>query len=268
MEAAPNKASESDQQQGQANKDTAAIIIPESAAIPQKPPSYTHADRARKSDKWTNDPPMFWATVAGVVVVAIYTTVAAWQACLTRESIVLADDTAKRQLRAHVLYDSASLAGKPPSIITLKFKNSGQTPAYNVTYWWKAKVFGLKETGILEFADTEDASSDIGAGGFFETEQPIFPADIEAARQGKKIIYVWGMVKYRDIYQRCQFSMFALRNGANIDTNIGLISLRGFKGGGTAASDDPENRCPKDGPKKYPYPTAKDPIPKILLPAD
>jgi hypothetical protein len=54
------------------------------AASPEALPPYGH-DTPPKQNEWRiNDRPIFFVTLAGVLAVVAYTTVAAWQACLTR----------------------------------------------------------------------------------------------------------------------------------------------------------------------------------------
>lgn len=165
---------------------------------------------------------------------------------LTDTMIIEARDTAKRQLRAHVLYDGASInLRKTTAAIAVRFKNSGTTPAYETTYWWNVKAFTPTEVGKLEFFDTDKISLDIGSGGALDTNDREIPlGDIEEARKGNKIIYIWGLIKYRDVFQRCQFASFALRSSIKIDVEDWV--LRGFTNGSTIVSDGPDKRCGKD----------------------
>jgi hypothetical protein len=180
------------------------------------------------------------------------------QARAANASAKIADDTAKRQLRAHVLYDGVTITQlKNTAAVSIRFKNSGATPAYETTYWWNVKAFTPTEAGKLEFFDTEKASIDIGAGSFLDTDEREIPlADIEEARRNNKIIYVWGLVKYRDVFQRCQYASFALRSGTKIDFSKWI--LRGFTNGSTIVSDSPDEHCK----------SAKNPdsIPAIFVP--
>jgi hypothetical protein len=185
--------------------------------------------------------------VANVIALLLFCATLALY-CATRDLVHDADNNARRQLRAHVLYDGISVTPrKPNAAIFVRFKNSGATPAYEATYWWNIKAFTPTEAGRLEFFDTERASLDIGAGGFLEADEREFPlGDIEEARKGNKIIYVWGLVKYRDVFHRCQFASFAFRSGIKIDQDKWI--LRGFTNGSTIVSDYPDSsKCQKDG---------------------
>jgi hypothetical protein len=195
-----------------------------------------------------------WVEKGTLFILGLTFVAAAYAGCeakrladLTDLLIVDAKDTAKRQLRAHVLYDSATFAIRNKNAaITIRFKNSGNTPAYETTYWWNVKAFGPTEAGKLEFPDTERSSLDIGSQGFLDVDDKEIPlSDIEEARKGNKIIYIWGLVKYRDVFQRCQLGSFALRSGSKIDPDKWV--LRGFTSGSTSVTDYQDEHCNKNG---------------------
>ena len=172
------------------------------------------------------------------------------QAGIARAQLNLANHAEKRQLRAHILYDSVILSvdgGKASAF--LRFKNSAPTPAFNVTYWWDRKVIDPTKPSSLEFTDTNAVSIDIGSGGFLDTdEKEISSIDVEAVRNRKKIIYVWGLVKYKDVFQRCQIISFAFQGTTNLSP--GKWTLRGFSdGGGTSVDDNEEGDCLDDTKK-------------------
>src|SRR5579859_4123006 len=65
-----------------------------------------------------------------VVITAVATATAAWY---TRKEWESAAENGRRQLRAYVFPDQASLiwgGGKQPTVAEIVIKNSGQTPAY------------------------------------------------------------------------------------------------------------------------------------------
>jgi hypothetical protein len=91
---------------------------------------------------------MFWVTLAGVVVVAVYTSVAAWQACLTRDQLAVmrrqldameADQRPWIKIEATIagpltFFEPAGFADMPMHFI---LTNVGHSPAFNVrlTAW-------------------------------------------------------------------------------------------------------------------------------------
>lgn len=80
-------------------------------------------------------------TAAGTVALAFLTLVLAagtlflWLA--TRRLVRGSEKTAERQLRAYIFSDHAKIIGfnTPHPLVIAAFKNSGQTPAYNVIVW-------------------------------------------------------------------------------------------------------------------------------------
>lgn len=87
MAETPEDQASADGTQGQSNKDVTAIAGPQNVTIPQPPPAPPEDRSAAEQCRWTNDPAMFWVTLAGVLAVIAYTSVAAWQACLTRDQL-------------------------------------------------------------------------------------------------------------------------------------------------------------------------------------
>jgi hypothetical protein len=94
----------------------------------------------------------------------------------------------------------------------MSIKNRGQSAAYSVTYWWDSDVLPVstapQRVGLVEIRETGQISSDIDPTGEWPIEQaakPISPEDLRAVRDSVKSIYVWGIVKYRDVFMRCHY---------------------------------------------------------------
>ena len=79
----PKDEGSADKEQRHAESNIAPVIALPAAVIPQPPPTATENKNPRNKGRWTNDPAMFYVTLAGVIAVIAYTSVAAWQACLT-----------------------------------------------------------------------------------------------------------------------------------------------------------------------------------------
>jgi hypothetical protein len=154
-----------------------------------------------------------FALAAAIIGVCI-----AYQAYLTAvQQVNVASDTEKRQLRAYVFLSSVNLEWQ---FIKAKMKNEGQTAAFNVTHWWNAASFKLPESpeDLLTWEDTVTGTSvDLGPQGdqdlnpVDDLSRKVSASDVTDADQGKGEIYVWGLIKYRDIFVRCQSSQFAYR---------------------------------------------------------
>jgi hypothetical protein len=69
MADAPNNQTSPGTTQRQPETDIPSVIRPPPAAIPQPLPAPPENNHPRKRRRWTKDPAMFWAALAGVVVV-------------------------------------------------------------------------------------------------------------------------------------------------------------------------------------------------------
>src|SRR3984893_3869189 len=80
------------------------------------------------------------AIIAAFTIVIALSTVFLWVA--TRDLVRGAEKTAKQQLRAYLSVENATRLGSHSLTpkFSLRFKNCGQTPAYNVIYWVDVKV--------------------------------------------------------------------------------------------------------------------------------
>jgi hypothetical protein len=87
-----------------------------------------HDQTSAKRGRWTKDPAMFWVTLAGVLAVIAYTSVAAWQASLTSEQVI-ADRRA--WLAPRVATFGKELGLHEPWSITVAYGNVGKEPALN-----------------------------------------------------------------------------------------------------------------------------------------
>lgn len=131
----------------------------DAAANPHVPPPNAHGPPPEISKWHISDRPIFFVTLAGVIAVVAYTTVAAWQACLTRDQLAVL----QRQLSDQEIQESASItisnlvvAGFPDNpVMKFDVKNSGRTRADEVTvvgdYLWTGRggemeILGKPET--------------------------------------------------------------------------------------------------------------------------
>ncbi len=172
-----------------------------------------------------------------------------------QKAVEVSDATAQRQLRAYLLPDRAVVPRSDVSLseVEIKIKNFGQTPAYNVTSWWSAKVVDADEVDndeLFLFGETTKASVDVGPGGVLPLHGSTALGLIGQLREGK-VFVAWGSVKYRDTFDRCQFMTFRLRSRWPMSAEgVEMIGA----GRGNAASD-PASEKDTGGPyKKALYP--------------
>jgi hypothetical protein len=146
-------------------------------------------------------------------------TLALWLA--TRKLVRGAEDTAERQLRAYVTVIGGSLCIQNKTIHgVLELKNSGQTPAYELTIWSQMKIQPSDETFVEEPPRHDDstlAKIVVGPGSTTNPRDRLeIPADndisLPAIRNGKAWVYIWGRIDYRDAFKCKRFAEFRLRS--------------------------------------------------------
>jgi hypothetical protein len=151
MEEPPDKQPTAAASQENATPDPGSVVRPPAAAIHESEPPNRQSNNANQRRKWTNDAPIFWVTLAGVIVVVAYTSVAAWQAYLTRGQLGImqgqldimgADQRPwvsikQLSISSGLAYDDVGWPnGKRWHIkLTYTLKNYGKTPATHVIFW-------------------------------------------------------------------------------------------------------------------------------------
>ena len=135
-------------------------------------------------------------------------------------------DTAERQLRAYVCVNSAVLKFPQPDIpeAQVHFKNCGQTPAYALRGWihtWFTE-YPLKEPLPTAPDDLRKGSETLPAGGttifVAPRKPPLPPSNLALLGTEKFTLYVYGEVRYRDIFGREQYTKFRLIHGGTEGT--------------------------------------------------
>jgi hypothetical protein len=132
----------------------------------------------------------------------------------------------RRQLRAHVFPDDISIVDgsllDPPEMhkadipaISMRIKNSGQTPAYDVVSWWEIKVIPVAEEGFLSVPVlAKKHSTTVGTGCTFSKglwfDRAITADEKEEIFRGTLGIYAHGRLEYRDVFKFRRFSNFRL----------------------------------------------------------
>jgi hypothetical protein len=178
---------------------------------------------------WPGKPEVWiaWGTWLAVIAASIYAGIAAYQLCTMK-------DTEQRQLRAYLLADGGRVEFSKDGSYTVyvQFKNSGQTPAYTVVHWLTAEIqddiadpfHELFESHKIKWRKTGPENVDLGSGQSMcimlkgTSVTPSIPLG--------KAIYVWGDVKYKDVFQReCQFDAFLLKSTERLDAGRVLPSF-------------------------------------------
>jgi len=132
--------------------------------------------------------------------------------------------SSRQELRAYVFLDAAEMiVGGPGIQITLRFKNSGLTPAYNARIYSScAKILWPLQGELPTDTSKLDVSNEpIGPGMTrikFES-CPLAPNELNSFNNGRLSLFVWGVVKYEDAFENEQESTYRYFTG-------GVVGLR------------------------------------------
>jgi hypothetical protein len=147
--------------------------------------------------------------------------------------------TAKRQLRAYVMPELASIADystikpPPPAIFTghlgaaVLIKNSGQTPAYKLVHWGAVIVLpaNMEDSLMTPKRLPEIAATTLGPGCTIHrtgwTEAKISTDQINAIRSGESKVFVYGKIIYRDAFRRRRETTYRLSYAGNYPPHEG-----------------------------------------------
>jgi hypothetical protein len=121
--------------------------------------------------------------------------------------------TLRAAMRAYVVLDEGYVSKLDGTYkVVAELKNGGSTPALDVTRWIGAAVVPPKgEIAKLNFNDTGTVNNDIAPNGRFdiaEARDNIVPKELAEKDSGWSDLYILGLVKYRDVFQQCQYSSF------------------------------------------------------------
>jgi hypothetical protein len=164
-------------------------------------------------------------TATSTVFIAAFTVVLAFATgylyFATRDLVEGADKNSEKQMRAyigvirgaiqpHQLPDGVNITAQ----VTLK--NSGQTPAYSHRTWIAIRV-EEESTFKYEFPESITALAGSIIGPTIESDMMIgfnmSQNDFQAVLDGRKRLFVWGIVTYRDAFDHERFLKFRSANG-------------------------------------------------------
>jgi hypothetical protein len=179
---------------------------------------------------------MFFATLISAVVsvgatVLLYLTLkqsrratfAALRAAVAgRQSVRVANQSAEKQLRAYInIIDAAASWKEEPPDVTMKivrvqvnFRNSGSTPAHNVTSWMVARNMWVSAPDFT--AEIETTSMGVqGPGGIDHLEclhqaEDVNRGVVAGWKSGSKSLFVFGEIRYTDAFGNPRLTSFRL----------------------------------------------------------
>lgn len=148
--------------------------------------------------------------ITGTALIA-FIVVSSVQYCQTRKAN-------KDELRAYISIEHIPVQNgriEPNKEIHFRicFKNTGQTPANNITYWGKIDTIGITkdEFSSLALIETDSINDIEGAGisGNFDTKRiPLDSSEFEKIRADKKGLYYTAIISYEDIYKESHIVKF------------------------------------------------------------
>lgn len=123
----------SERHEPEADQKSSLVIRPPPSATPQLMPPNNERDEPINL-RWTNDPGIFWATVAGVVAVIAYTSVSAWQASLMRKQLDEMQAERRPWLREKITrVGDFNISDQRVSFdVSAEVVNIGKSPAYSI----------------------------------------------------------------------------------------------------------------------------------------
>jgi hypothetical protein len=173
----------------------------------------------------------WWAWVASVSTI-ISTAAVVVAIGLTYQSNLIARDTARRQLRAYIVFDGLKAnahSGHGGGIrYAVLLRNVGQTPSQKVLHKFSTMLAPSDVPDDFAFADlcTDPPESVVlGVGGPFEAAGPIVTTDMhEHLKATGEVFLLWGWIEYEDIFRRkwrTEYSVKIMSTGAGPQDTLG-----------------------------------------------
>jgi hypothetical protein len=141
-----------------------------------------------------------------------------------------ADPPKENPLRAYVFTDMNEVVHEPgrPAKVILHIKNSGQTPAYDLTWRARFSVASIELEDQIAVDQGSYAAKQISAQGGFLAYVYTFPEDgweprfDGLIREEKAAIYGVGQIRYKDIDGKERYTDYLLKSGGRFGTKSGI----------------------------------------------
>jgi len=180
---------------------------------------------AKERGKTTNERLLTYSTVWLAAVTTILAIFTGYLWLATKRLVEGAQDTARRQLRAYVSISNAEITGVEDGCTQarLGIKNSGQTPAYDLTILGgmtirEAAVAGQNVNLWPEDGDVPFGKTTLGSGQelrHFIDGPALTPQQRAAVQSGTHGIFLYGEILYKDLFSRDRdrFTRYRLMQG-------------------------------------------------------
>lgn len=182
---------------------------------------------------------MVWLTGAQIVVGLLGFGALAYSLYLTRQSLEVTRDTARKQLRAYIWGNTNHIeglkAGSPISV-AFQIKNDGETPAHKVSHGGLIDILPYPLPSNHSFPTLSPANSSVSSvhkgqdlKGWAQSKRVFQQSEINASMQigGNYRVYVFGLIKYEDIFNDAQHTKFCVTlqpNPAILQVIIGKLT--------------------------------------------
>jgi uncharacterized protein (UPF0333 family) len=132
-------------------------------------------------------------------------------------------EMAEKELRAYVSVDSAQITGVEsghPPVATLVFKNSGLTPAYDLTGMGGIGMEAAFDSLPPAVGSPRQSKSSLPPGTptkwFHLAPRPLIPEETAALRDGTMTLWVYGEIRYRDAFGIDRFTRYRFQIGGGV----------------------------------------------------
>ena len=153
----------------------------------------------------------------------------------TERSLSHARTSTERQLRAYVHPDIARmtrLEPDAPASAVVRFRNVGQTPAYDFKAWigiakakWPTPFSALPGVAANGFGPARIVGPQVASDYGVISARPLTADEVKAIRAGECAIYVFGQAAYRDAFGASRFTNFCVEyTGAHGASPDGLMA--------------------------------------------
>jgi hypothetical protein len=136
-------------------------------------------------------------------------------------------ESAERQLGAYIGVSEGRIVSYDwgnTFVAEITIKNTGQTPAYQVTHYISATS---RDRGTIESFNMPAKKPQkwvMAPSASWKLAQNIGPINVGTIQQGQREIFVWGHVDYFDVFDKPQWLEFRLRNEREERQAIGATS--------------------------------------------
>lgn len=222
--------------------DTNPIVIKSLEA--EKTPERTEQERPEREEKSANERSLIAWTIVLAIATIVMAGVAGGQLYMFRRqlrlirasltdtknaadaanksadaaerTVKIMQDTAQRQMRAYICFQEGHVdlhANEGFYDVTIHLKNSGNTPAYDVQTWRSSQIIDQPEPpAAFDAPQSWGGRGMVGPGAYMGASgtlrHPFTPDDRASIKSGRKMIFVWGEVIYRDAFGERRFTRF------------------------------------------------------------